>query len=231
VDYTHADLGGPGTLAAWQAAQATSTQPADPALFGPNAPKIKGGIDLVGDDYNAASADPARDVRHPDPNPLDCAGHGSHVSGTVAGFGVTGAGETFRGPWDKSVDGLRIGPGVAPGADLYAVRVFGCQGSTDAVVDAPEWAMRNEMNVVNMSLGSSFGIAQDASAEAAEAAAESGIVVVASAGNSGPAPYITGSPATSTSWLSVAAIDAVPSFGAARLALGHRTGRHRAGRQ
>ena len=48
IDYTHANFGGPGTAAAFTAAAATSTSPADPALFGPGAPKVKGGIDLVG---------------------------------------------------------------------------------------------------------------------------------------------------------------------------------------
>src|ERR1035437_6658996 len=49
IDYTHANFGGPGTPAAFTAAAANSTAPADPALFGPSAPKVKGGIDLVGD--------------------------------------------------------------------------------------------------------------------------------------------------------------------------------------
>src|SRR5262249_21636413 len=73
IDYTHADFGGPGTTAAYQAALAHDTEPADPALFGPGAPKVKGGTDLVGDDYNADpnSAD-YQPVPHPDPNPLDC---------------------------------------------------------------------------------------------------------------------------------------------------------------
>ena len=71
IDYTHANFGGPGTVAAFDAAFAASTSPADPALFGPLAPKVKGGIDLVGDDYNAN--DPTS-IPHPDPNPLDCNG-------------------------------------------------------------------------------------------------------------------------------------------------------------
>jgi minor extracellular serine protease Vpr len=78
VDYTHANFGGPGTVAAFTAAAAGSTQPADPTLFGPKAPKVKGGIDLVGDAYNG------NNTPQPDPNPLDCNGHGSHTSGTAA---------------------------------------------------------------------------------------------------------------------------------------------------
>src|SRR4029077_12499565 len=55
IDYTHANFGGPGTVAAFTAAAAGSTQPADPTLFGPKAPKVKGGIDLVGDAYNGTN--------------------------------------------------------------------------------------------------------------------------------------------------------------------------------
>jgi subtilisin family serine protease len=66
----------------------------------------------------------------PDPNPLDCNGHGSHVSGTATGFGVTNDGKTYHGPYDEAAyaGGFGIGPGVAPLADLYMIRVFGCTG-------------------------------------------------------------------------------------------------------
>jgi len=37
------------------------------------------------------------------------------------------------------------------------VRVFGCEGPTDVTVDAIEWAVDNDMDVINMSLGSVFG--------------------------------------------------------------------------
>src|SRR5262249_18821262 len=182
ADYTHANFGGPGTVAAFNAAFAHSTQPADPALFGPNAPKIKGGTDLVGDDYNAS--DPAHNTPHPDPHPLDCNGHGSHVAGTAAGFGENADGSTFRGPYDANTPkhSFRIGPGVAPLADVFAVRVFGCAGSTNVVVEAIDWAVQHGMNVISMSLGADFGPENTADAEASEAAAEAGLIVVAAAG-------------------------------------------------
>src|SRR3984885_134547 len=143
VDYTHANFGGPGTVAAFTQAAATSTQPADPAMFGPKAPKVKGSTDLVGDDYDA---DDPTSVPVPDPNPLDCNGHGSHVSGTAAGFGVTNDGVTYHGPYNEAAyaAGFGIGPGVAPLADLYMVRVFGCTGSTDVVAEAIDWAVHND---------------------------------------------------------------------------------------
>ena len=139
--------------------------PADRALVGPLAPRVKGGIDLVGDSYNADPKSATyQPMPHPDPNPLDCNGHGSHVAGTAAGSGVSANGQTYNGPYNASTvsgNSWTIGPGVAPKADLYAVRVFGCEGSTDVIVDAIEWAVDNDMDVINMSLGSPFGTKDD----------------------------------------------------------------------
>src|SRR5258706_1049318 len=66
ADYTHANFGGPGTVAAFDDAFANSTKPADPALFGPNAPKVKGGTDLLGDNYDSSRADPTNNQPVPD---------------------------------------------------------------------------------------------------------------------------------------------------------------------
>src|SRR5713101_494484 len=219
IDYTHANFGGPGTVAAFNAAFATSTAPADATLFGPAAPKVKGGLDLVGDAYNAN--DP-NSVPMPDPNPLDCNGHGSHTSGTAAGFGVTSGGTTYAGPYNPSIytpGAFRIGPGVAPKADLFAYRVFGCTGSTNVTVDAINRAFDDGMDVINMSLGSPFGTANDASAVASTNVAKAGLIVVSSAGNNGANQYITGSPASGTGTISVAANDAHASFPGATMVI------------
>jgi subtilisin family serine protease len=207
VDYTHANFGGPGTPEAFLAAAATSTAPADPTLFGPNAPKVKGGTDLVGDDYNA---DVAGSTPVPDPNPLDCAGHGSHVSGTATGFGVANDGTTYHGPYNDAAyaGGFAIGPGVAPLADLYMVRVFGCTGSTEVVSEAIDWAVHNNMDVISMSLGAPYGASNSSDAIASDNAAKAGIIVVAAAGNEGPAPYVAGSPSSASRAISVAAMNA-----------------------
>jgi minor extracellular serine protease Vpr len=209
VDYTHANFGGPGTVKAFLDAKATSTAAADPALFGPKAPKVKGGTDLVGDDYNA---DDPTSVPMPDPNPLDCNGHGSHVSGTATGFGVTNDGATYHGPYDEAAyaAGFGIGPGVAPLADLYMVRIFGCTGSSQVVAEAIDWAVHNDMDVISMSLGGAYGSRTNSDAIAADNASKAGIIVVASAGNAGPAPYVDGAPAAANRAISVAAMNARP---------------------
>src|SRR5712664_2952131 len=219
ADYTHANFGGPGTVAAFNDAFANSTKPADPALFGPDAPKVKGGTDLVGDNYDAS--DPKNNTPHPDPNPLDCNGHGSHVAGTAAGFGVKDDGTTFRGPYDANTPNVkfRIGPGVAPQADVYAVRVFGCAGSTDVVVEAIDWAVEHGMQIISMSLGADFGPEDTADAEAAEHAAEAGLIVVGAAGNAGQSPYFLGSPAAGDKTLAAAAMDSTATFPGATVTL------------
>ena len=225
IDYTHANFGGPGTAQAYDTENKKDTRAPNQNLMGVNAPKIKGGYDFVGDAYNASSADPAAQVPHPDPNPLDCNGHGSHVAGSAAGFGVNADGTTYAGAYDASTHGgtFRIGPGTAPLADVYGLRVFGCAGSTNVTVDAIDWAVDNEMDVINMSLGSSFGRATDPSSVASTNAALAGVIVVASAGNSGASQYITGSPAAGTGAISVAAVDSTESLPGVSLNLGSGT--------
>ncbi len=87
IDYTHADFAGPGTAEAYQKAQESQELPAaDSGLYDPN--KFVGGYDLAGDDYDALN--PEASTPKPDSNPLDCQvnGHGTHVAGTAAGYGV-----------------------------------------------------------------------------------------------------------------------------------------------
>lgn len=228
IDYTHANFGGPGTVAAYNTAFASNTLAANPAWFGPGAPKVKGGTDLVGDAYTGSNAP------QPDANPLDCpytagtSGHGSHVAGTAAGFGVKADGSTYAGPYTAAAytpGAFSIGPGVAPQADLYAVRVFGCSGSTNVVSEAIDWAVANGMDVISMSLGSNYGVVGNsdpgslAEQAAVANAVSAGILVVAASGNAGPTPYITSAPAVFDGAISVAATDAMAGIPMANLAL------------
>lgn len=132
IDFTHADFGGPGTPAAYQAALAAKAAGASPVY--PDPAKVVGGYDFAGNAYDAS--DPATAVPQPNDNPLDCQGHGTHVAGSAGGYGVAADGSTYRGPWNDSTpfSAMGIGPGVAPEATLYAIKVFGCDGSTDLVI-------------------------------------------------------------------------------------------------
>lgn len=207
IDYLHADFGGPGTPEAFAANDPTTL--AD----GGFTVKVAGGYDFVGDAYDAST--PGLDVPAPDPDPLDCNGHGTHVAGSAAGQGVNADGSTFTGPYDSTTSSVEfeVGPGVAPEATLYALKVFGCDGSTDITVEAIEWALDpngdgsidDHLDVINMSLGSDFGQPNDPTAIAADNAMAVGMLVVSAAGNDGPVPYVEGSPSVSANGVAVAA--------------------------
>lgn len=190
IDYTHAMFGGNGNPSQYAAN--------DPNVIEGNTfptAKVIGGYDFAGTDYNAS--DPANSIPVPDPDPLDEGGHGTHVASTAAGIDAG------------------FGNGVAPEAALYALKVFGAAGSTNLVMDAIEWAMdpngdgniSDHVDVINMSLGSSFGPndVNDPELIVLEAASQAGVFVVASAGNAGNNSYIVGSPSVSDSAISVAA--------------------------
>ena len=217
IDYYHADFGGSGVPADFTADDGTSI--GTPAF--PNT-KVAGGFDFVGDDYDAGGTGAAL-IPHPDPDPLDCEGHGTHTAATAAGFGVLSSGATFHGPYTAttlSTQHFLVGPGSAPEATLYALRVFGCSGSTDMVVDAIDWAVKNHLDVISLSLGSPFGDPRSADAVAADNAARAGVVVVAAAGNEGPGAYVNSVPGASSRAIEVAAVDAIPSFPGATIAVG-----------
>lgn len=192
IDYTHAAFGGAGTKEAYDANNPNVIEEGSfPTV------KVVGGYDFVGTNYDAGSEDPDMRVPHPDTDPLDEQGHGTHVAATVAGLEVEG----------------KIGKGVAPDALLYAYKVFGKSGSTAVTTQALEMAadpngdgdVSDHVDVVNMSLGSPYGHPDDPTAVATNLAVDAGIIVVASAGNSGDIPYITGSPGVAEKAISVAA--------------------------
>ncbi|MBY6037368.1 S8 family peptidase [Fictibacillus nanhaiensis] len=129
-----------------------------------------------------------------EPNALiDGNSHGTHVAGTVAALNNT-----------KGVIG------VAHSASLYAVKVLDSSGSGtySGIIQGIEWAVANNMDVINMSLGGSSG--STALQQACDNANNSGVLVVAAAGNSGTKGKrnTIGYPAKYASVMAVGAVDA-----------------------
>jgi uncharacterized repeat protein (TIGR01451 family) len=209
IDYLHPDFGGPGQTATDYSNERTATAAFTTAGSFPTA-KVVGGTDFAGDNYSGGNA-PV-----PDANPMDCNGHGSHVSGTAAGIGVTAAGATFTGPYDANTSTyspMLIGPGTAPKASLYGIRIFGCYGGTGLTVQGIDWAMdpngdndlSDHLDVINMSLGSDFGTITNASSVASDNAALAGVIVVTSTGNSGDTFFIASAPGAGSRVIATAA--------------------------
>ena len=116
-------------------------------------------------------------------SPDDACGHGTHVAGIIAGSGASSTGPRF----------FRTFMGVAPQARLVSVRVLDAQGQGDVstVIAGIQWVVANKfrynVRVLNLSLGHPVGEScqTDPLCLAAEAAWQSGIVVVCAAGNGG----------------------------------------------
>ena len=189
VDFTHKALGGSG-LPADYVTQISNSTIITGTVF--NA-KVEWGYDFAGTDYGTTG------IPVPDPNPIDGAGHGTHVASTIAGIGSPA-----------------IGKGVAPEATILAVKVFGDGGGTTGLVpEGIEWTLDpnqdgvldDHVNVINMSLGSAFvpNIEDDPEAIMTNYASALGVVVVTSAGNSYNYAYAAGFPGNADSALSVAA--------------------------
>jgi subtilisin family serine protease len=149
------------------------------------------GYDFVGDAFNADSTSPTfNPVASPDPIPDDCGGHGSHVAGIVGANGVV--------------------KGVAPEVTFGAYRVFGCEGSTysDIMIAAMERALADGMQVLNMSIGSSYQWPEYPTATAADRLVNQRMVVVASIGNSGAnGLYSASAPGVGQKVIGVASFD------------------------
>lgn len=168
--------------------QALFTKPATPATT------IPWGVEHIGApaawsqsrgrDVSVAVIDTGIDPDHPDLAPnlqgganvidadvsfADDNGHGTHVAGTVAAVGRPG--------------GVI---GVAPAADLYAVKAFDHRGGAriSDIVLALQWCLEHKMQVAVMSFGAAVNSV--ALSQAVSLAYQRGLLMIAAAGNSGP---------------------------------------------
>ncbi|KAJ2617038.1 hypothetical protein H4S08_000522 [Coemansia sp. RSA 1365] len=170
VDYNHPDLGG-----CW---------------------KTKGcpwqyGEDFIGDKFSMSDADP---IIEPNPTPMDCNGHGTHVSGIIAARG-------------SQVHG------VAPGATLGMYRVFSCtkddvlSTADDIILQGIEAAYADGHDIISLSLGGGAWPEEPLSV-ACSKIVEQGVVVVAALGNDGIGGLHTAAaPAVGHGVISVGSVD------------------------
>jgi serine protease AprX len=149
--------------------------------------RLIGGVDLTGGN-----------------NPFqDSFGHGTFVAGLIAGNGASSGGS--GGQYE----------GEAPGADLVSVKVAGATGETDlaTVIEGVQWAVDNQLayniRVLNMSLGFQpfESTVVNPLDQAVQAAWNSGIAVVASAGNAGPSNGTILSPGDDPLVITVGSLD------------------------
>ncbi len=134
----------------------------------------------------------------PDTSARDHVGHGTALA-------MVAAGVRNDGP-------LATVTGVAPKAFLGNYKVFGTPGfndsaSDDAILKAIDDAVSDGMDVINLSLGSDLAprLVDDLDAQAVERATKAGVIVVVSAGNSGPDLNTMSSPASAPSAIAVGA--------------------------
>ncbi|WP_254864309.1 S8 family serine peptidase [Halovivax gelatinilyticus] len=164
------------------ATEATETENVTYGLDQIAAPDAWDAFDATGDGIRVVVADTGVDDSHPDielaaedgwvdlvgdaDEPVDNHGHGTHVSGTIAGSNESG-----------------IAIGVAPDAELANARVCqvdSCDGQ--AILDSFEWAVETDSDVLSMSLG---GPITGQYVEPIRNSMTAGTLVVASIGNSG----------------------------------------------
>lgn len=125
-------------------------------------------------------------------------GHGTHVAGIVAAA-------------DNSIGVV----GMAPSASLYAVKVLNRDGSgwTSDIIEGIQWCIDNNIQVINMSFGyhPKYG-SNETLHNVIKAAHDSGIVMVAAAGNNGPEENSVNYPARFDEVIAVSATDIYDNF-------------------
>ncbi len=116
-------------------------------------------------------------------------GHGTHVSGTIAAIN----------------NNLGV-VGVAPDVQIYALKVLDSQGNAkwSTIAKAIDWAITNKLQVLNMSFGGNQG--SKTVEKALNKAYNSGMILIASSGNTGDTTNVF-YPANYSSVIAVGATD------------------------
>ena len=144
--------------------------------------RVKGFVDFVGNKVY----------------PYDDNGHGTFVSGVLAGGGNSSVGKYA---------------GIAPQAEIYSLKALDKNGEaySNKILDAMEWIFDNHkkknIRVVCMSFGSEPLGYNDPIMIGAESLWRDGVVVVSAAGNSGPEFQTIKSPGVSSRIITVGGFD------------------------
>ncbi|KGE21040.1 S8 family serine peptidase [Paenibacillus wynnii] len=117
-------------------------------------------------------------------------GHGTHVAGIIAA---------------KSNNGGMVG--IAPDVLLYAVKSMDANGDGNLqdVLEGIDWAIQNHMDIINLSLGTTYS--SNSLKDIVDQAYAAGIIMVGSAGNSGAGTNTITYPAKYDSVIAVSAMD------------------------
>lgn len=128
-------------------------------------------------------------------------GHGTHITGIIAGNG-----HASNGKYE----------GIAPDSHFIMIKVLNQkgEGNIEDVLAGIRWLLAHykeyNIRIVNISVGSSRGKYFDESSplvRGVEALWEEGLVVLTAAGNHGPAPHTIGAPGNSRKIITVGASD------------------------
>ena len=154
---------------------------------------IDTGIDYLHEDLRRNYGG-GRDTVDGDGDPMETRGtqgigtfHGTHVAGIIAANGRM--------------------QGVAPEAKIIAYRALGSggMGTTEQVVAAIEQAIKDKVDILNLSLGNNVNGPDLPLSVALNNAVDHGVTAVTASGNSGPSIWTVGSPGTATKAISVGA--------------------------
>ncbi|PLS18341.1 peptidase S8 [Bacillus sp. M6-12] len=159
---------------------------------------VKVGVIDTGIDYShpdlRRSYKGGSDMVDGDEDPMETRGkegvatsHGTHVAGIIAANGKI--------------------KGVAPEAEIIAYRALGPggMGNTEQVIAAIDRAIKDSVDVLNLSLGNNVNGPDLPISMALDKAVESGITAVTSSGNSGPGVWTVGTPGTAGKSITVGA--------------------------
>lgn len=160
--------------------------------------KVIAGVDLAGSLYNPSNPEFATPVRDPDPFESTFS-HESRVAAVAAG---------------QPTQSNPLARGVAPDAKLMSIKIFrdGAISGTELIAEGIEFALDpnedgntdDRANIINISLGVSFDVANQAETIAIQNAVKLGVTIIGAAGNDGNQPFRINRPNNTSEVIAVA---------------------------